>query len=266
MNPTILTVQDIMPRLIGLGQFRIAASAEGYDDAYINSSIVPQAIRAFENDAKFRVSPIRVVTDDDGTFTTGYTGTVLHRDMQPYNYVQSRFFLRFQALEWPIREVLRFRVELSRGHPIVTFPLDWVHFETRTGYVWIQPVTGHVTSAASATVAWNILENFRHGKFDSLPQSIALDYEAGLPDGWQSDPEWADVFRALTARAARMILSDWSQTFDAGITQKSITGLGINTSVQMTRFADRIAALAAEEREIVETLKGNSVPIMIGSV
>lgn len=266
MTPTILTVDDVLPRLLGTGEFRRVAASEGYTDAHINNRVIPDAIRSFERDTRFRVSPIRVITDDDGSFSADSTYPILRRDMQPYNNIEQRFYLRFQALEAPIRSILRLRLQLAAGHPLMTIPNDWVQFEARTGYVWMQPVTGSAISAGTAAASFAIFEAMRLGRYNVLPQSIALDFEAGLPDGWQSDQEWGDVFRALTCRCAIAILRDWSQVFDAGITNKSVTALGISQSVQMTRFADRIEALQREEREIIEGLRGESVPIMMGVI
>lgn len=270
-----LTIADINPRLIGLGDFRAKARAEGYDDSHIESSVIPEAVRSFERDTRFRCTPIRVVTADDGTYSTGITDTVVRREMIPYDWDASQFHMRFRAQEFPIRRILRLRLMLNTNNQMMQFPDDWVQYEPVTGYVWLQPVTGAAFGQSAA--AYAILErsyapsaNTNYPSMISTPRvtpaMIALDYDAGLPDGWATDQQWADIRRALTCRVARMVLADLSQVFDAGLVSKTVTAFGVSQSAQMTRFQDRIAQLQAEEDAIVAPLRGESGPIFMGVI
>lgn len=272
-SPQQVTLADLSPRLLGLGDFRAKAAAEGYTDEVIQTRTIPAAIRAFERDTKFRCTPIRVVCSDDGTYSSGVTFTVVRKEPQPYNWHDAQFFMRFRAQEFPIRNVLRLRLTLNRNTSMLTLPQDWIQFDPMTGYVWIQPVSGAAFGQAAAGYAI-LQQHFGFGtnyplppqRPDITPAMIALDFDAGLPDGWGSDDQWADIHRAITCRAARMVLADLSQVFDAGLANKTVTAFGISQSSTQTRFADRIAALEAEEDEIVGPLRGESGPIFVGSL
>lgn len=250
-----ITVEQVLPRLIGLGDWRRRAAEDGYTDAHIDTEIIPAAIRHFERDAQFRLDPVRIVMAPDGAYpqsTSAYP--VIEREMLPYVRPNAQAYLRFHVPEAPIRNILRLRVQLNKSTTIYEVPPQWIEHSPYSGDVWIQPTAGSLTAAAA--FGFNIL-NLAFGVRDDIPHSFAIDYDAGLPDGWTDLTEWKDIARAVTCRAAIMILSDWAQAFDAGRASKNVGGLGVSVSTQLTRFEDRIQRLQSEEKEVIDALRAS---------
>lgn len=248
-----ISVEHVIPRLVGLGDWRRRASEDGYNDAYIDSEIIPAAIRHFERAAQFRVEPVRIVMAPDGVYpqsTSAYP--LVELEMVPYVRPNAQAYLRFHVPEGPIRQLLRVRVMLNRSSQIFEIPSQWLEHSPYSGDVWIQPTSGSLTAAAA--FGFNIL-NLAFGVRDDIPHSIAIDYDAGLPDGWVGLNEWKDVARAVTCRAAIMICSDWAQAFDAGRSSVSASGLGVAVNSNLSRFEDRIGRLEQEEKAIIDQLR-----------
>lgn len=248
-----ISVEQVLPRLVGLGDWRRRAAEDGYTDAYIDSEVIPSAIRFFERQAQFRVEPCRVIMAPDGSYTQATSAyPIVELEMLPYVRPNAQAYLRFHVPEGPIRQILRARVMLNKTSQIFQIPDQWLEYSPYSGDVWIQPTAGSLTAAAA--FGFNIL-NLAFGVRDDIPHSFAIDYDAGLPDGWTDMREWKDVARGITCRAAIMILSDWAQAFDAGRATKNVGGLGVSINTQLTRFEDRISRLQMEEKEIIDQLR-----------
>lgn len=251
-----ISVEHVLPRLVGMGDWRRRASEDGYTDAYIDSEVIPAAIRHFERQAQFRIEPVRVVMAPDGAYpqsTSAYP--VVELEMLPYVRPNAQAYLRFHVPDPPIRQILRLRVQLNRSTTIFEVPAQWIEHSPNSGDVWIQPTAGSLTAAAA--FGFNIL-NLSFGVRDDIPHSFAIDYDAGLPDGWTDMREWKDVARAVTCRAAIMMLSDWAQAFDPGRSSTNVGGLGLSVSTQLSRFEDRINRLQIEEKEIIDQLRSQT--------
>lgn len=248
-----ISVEQVLPRLVGLGDWRRRAAEDGYTDAYIDSEIIPAAIRHFERSSQFRVEPVRIVMAPDGSYPQSASAyPVVELEMLPYVRPNAQAYLRFHVPEGPIRQILRLRVMLNKTTQIFQVPAGWIEHSPTSGDIWIQPTSGSLTAAAA--FGYQIL-NLAFGVRDDIPHSFAVDYDAGLPDGWVDMREWKDVARAVTCRAAIMMLADWAQAFDAGRASKNVGGLGVSVSAVLTRFEDRISRLEAEEKEIIDQLR-----------
>lgn len=271
-SPTdpVVTPADVRRRIAGTDNWLTAAlhSAAAYDDAAITEAI-EAATRTWERETQFLVRPRRIVMDDDGTYSgagslTSPDQQVLPVEPLPYYQAEAIEYVTATLPYRPVQRVLRMRIILGRGHTLMTIPNDWVQWDRRNGSVWLQPVTGSVASSGIAT-SFGLLEmNF--GDRGYLPHALCYDYDAGLPDGWQADPQWADLKRALAARAAILVLTDIAETFDAGKGAKTVGSGGFSQSVSYDRFERAIAKLQAEVDRVAALVRAQEAPLLLTRV
>jgi hypothetical protein len=267
MDTSIIKVSEIKAKLVGLDPWFDAAAQSGaiYDDERF-AEIIPQAVRKFERDVQFRVNQVRIRTFDDGTYGHGTEGIpVKDESAHPYYRSMGFEFMTDTMNHRPILQFDRMRFVLNEQTVVFTPPVDWVRYDIRTGRIWIMPVSG---SAQVTGVMLGITQlQMMFGGKDYVPNCLAYDYVAGLPTGWHLTDEWADLKRVLTQACALEVLDDVSETFDAGLTAKTISGgEGLSQNLQYTRFQNRRSMLEKSIETFKATLRATETPFLLASL
>lgn len=265
-------VKEVRQRLVGFERMLQAAeqNGAGYDDDAI-LELIPQQIRLFEDEVQVRIVPVQVVADPDGTYAVAgapldVTNTYEVVEDQPYPYYQdqSYAFLRVQLRQYPVRIVQRLRMILDPQNVVATIPPEWFRVEPKTGIFHIMPVTGAISIVGIAT-AYSIIQA-QFGASTFVPQMLAFDYIAGLPNSWYTLREYSDLKRALAEYCAKAVLDDICETWDAGLMSKSVSGDGATLSKQYERAVRRRQELMANVMKFEEKFKARNTPFFLDSV
>lgn len=268
-----VTVADVKTKLVGLDPWLCAAaqSDAAYDDARIAREI-PAMIRRYERETQFRVNQAQVVANPDGTYNNAGLTTNLAGDMPLVVDAAYPYYRRLAMEEYlvttlqhrPVQQVQRVRIMLSPTDSLLHLPAPWYRVDGRSGRLWIVPYQGSVLVTTNL-IGLTILQAAFAGK-DFLPNSIAIDYIAGLPSGWTSNPEWADLRRSLEEYCALAVLNDIGEMFDAGMLSKSISADGAGQSLNYDRFARRKQELQMSVERFQQTLQAQETPFLLGAV
>lgn len=278
-NFDYITTKSIRRRIVGTDAWQQAAAATiaAYDDEAIRE-LIPSAVREFEREAQFAVAPVRVVMDDDGTYTKPLPQGADAESAANASYVMPGYrvkresplpFFRADSFRYlmktlpirPVQKIYRLRLLMGQGYSMQSIPVSWLNTDTASGRVNVQPVMGNVQTGGFAQAYALILAGL--GNQDYIPHCMAYDYDAGLPPGWHEDYEWADVLRALQESVAIQVLEDIAQTFDAGKTGRQLSGGGFSQTENYTRFNDRIQVLTASRQKTIDLLAAQETPILM---
>ena len=259
----VVSVEGVKSRLAGLDSWLAAAATceARYNDERIAADI-PARIRQFERETQFRVNQVQVCTERDSSYAS--SGAVFEGRYPFYWEGLTREWLLMTLRCRPVQRIQRLQLYLGEQLMMV-LPTQWLRFDGRTGRVWVIPVTGSPTTAAVLTHLALFMPQWR-----ALPDCVAIDYVAGLADGWESDPvlsvEWADLRVALENYCALQVLKDLAELYDAGLLSKSIGADGVSQGVQYSRFQQRIVQLENDLQVYKETLAHQEVPVSLVTV
>lgn len=268
-NP--ITVRDIMQHLVGLDAYLqdAANSKAQYDSAKIES-LIPARIRDFERQCQVRINPVQCVVYPDGTYdgengldADGTREVIVDR---PYDYYKTEAieFFRITLRNRPVQQVQRCRLMWNTDDTIFTFPSDWLRWNDRAGTFHIMPYRGAALASGAALAYTQIGASF--GYRDYVPGIICVDYIAGLPSGWETTREWADVKRAVEEYCAYGVLCDIGELYDAGLVNKSIGADGLSQSWSYDRFQRRKEELLKTSLSVLKELAVQEAPIFMGAV
>jgi hypothetical protein len=264
----MIEVTDVKSHLVGLGPWLDAAAQckFRYDDKVIATKKIPQVVRTLERETLFRINPIQVVSSPDGTYDSGQSNystlpsgrMLLIEDGYTYRREMAQEYFTIQLRQWPATTVQRVRVVIGTS-TVFTMPAIWYSLESKTATFSIQPVYGPLL--ISSLNAFSALE-FTFGAKDYLRNAIKVDYQAGLPVGWESLSEFADIYKWVCQAIALQILEDVSELADAGLISVSAGG----DTRTYSRFKDRKEELKAAVDNFRTTLQEQETPVMLGFV
>lgn len=272
MASEVVTPIDVRRRLVGLDQWLDAAalSHAEYTDAEI-ARIIPHALRRFERESQFRLSQIQVVANPDGTYN--HPNMEMSADGNLPLYVEDPYpfypetarheYLVTTLQHRPVASVQRVRIMIDPSIPVIVLPSHWYRIDRRTGRFFLVPWSGSY-QATSTAAAFPLI--FDWGNRKMIPHALAVDYIAGLPDGWQAKHEWGDLLRCLHEVCALEVLNDISNTFDAGIAAKAVGADGLSQSRQYDRFQLRKQELQMSIDKFLQTFKAQETPVLLTSV
>ena len=256
------TVNDVLSQhLSGLDNWidASASSSVPYDNTRMAADL-PGFFRDFEMDIQTTILPVQIVQNDDGAITPA-SGVPKSVEM-PHDYYSSGGgpdFLTTQLRRRPVRSIQRMRMMLNQ-QVILTIPAAWIRPDLRFGVVRIIPYASGATLGISGT-GLALLQS-TYGGLDHMPQAVAVDYEAGLPDGWDTSFEFSHVKVAARSFCARRILDGISHSLGAGRVSKSISADGLSQQVQYTRFTDLKNELDANHTRFKESWMAQNTPII----
>ena len=262
----------------------------GYDDTYITTVLLPQAIRRFEMETNFHINQTQITSLPDGTYSPqivqgalgafGGVGGVLPSGGPstwlpigtPYLVEPAYAWWRNQLMEYgrislkhrPVLGVQRYRVLWNSNFNVYTMDPTWIHSDFNSGEVYLIPYQGAAT-IGSAAIALSILA----GSFatsDLVPGIVSVDYVCGLAANWQSDPQWGALQKALEECCAFCILEQISQALDPGLQGSSVNMPGFSQNLQWDRFMGRKAELQASYQSFGKTLEANQGGPIFASV
>lgn len=251
-----LAVADVKRHLIGLDQWFRAA--ERATPSYTEDDMAkdfPAWIRSFQRECEMRWDPVQVqnrYSSGDLPLTPGLP--IWTEDPYTYYTTQGQEFFVCTLRQRPVQTVQRARVLLSNTDTVFEIPSQWIRFEQKSGRFWVIPASGALTLLGTAAAFASVLITF--GGKQYLPQALAFEYVAGLPTGWDTDPEWADFLVVLQQICALEVLKKIAQVMDAGRASKQVGAGGVSQSIQYTRFQDRKEELQAA----IDRFKATAVP------
>jgi hypothetical protein len=225
---------------------------------------LPARIRRFEREMKWRINPIQVISQDDGRYSNPLGNMEMVKEPKYSWFMRdSAEYFALTLRERPIRKVQRLRVFIGNTLWFVA-PQEWIVVDERAGRLNLVPVQGALI-VAGADIGFSLMQSsFRYQ--NRLPQSLSVDYQAGLPDNWRNTREWADVQIALTEYCALEILNDISDLFDAGMMNVSVSGDGLSQQLNYDRFQRRKQELAASIAMFKGTLTDDVEPILMAGL
>ena len=260
-----VSANDTKTHLLGLGEWRAAAEAEGYDDAKVESKIIPPAIREFERRLMMHILPVRYVPT-----TMSVTDPLIEDSPYPYYPIPpsnlrldiSDSFMGMYTPAKPILAFHRLRIMINPSSPAFEIPLDWIVFEPNSGYVAIQPATptSQVVSISFGMVGLGMMSQGRN----YIPQATEFVFDAGFPVGWESGWLYADLHRALSMFCAKKVLDDLCEIFDPGRASVSGSAFGSNTVINYERFVRKRQELTNECEAWINEYRQNHVGIEVG--
>jgi hypothetical protein len=271
--PPINWSAGVQQKLIGLRPWLAGAAQEGYTIEHIENKVIPAAIREFERYCNIRINLCQIVTRPDGTYTgtvqlpanpaspsmlTTYTVPCVLRDGMMLRTQDLNEFFATRLYEHPVQMVQRIRIMLNDQN-VYQMPTQWINIEQRTGKLHLLPIYGPLL----ATNVLNLFQlNVSMQDKDYAPNTLCIDYVAGLIPGWQDDYEYADLRRALEQFAAMMVLDDVRELADAGLSAVGNDG----ESRQYTRFEDMRKSLQVKVDTFKELWNAQESPMLIGWV
>lgn len=265
-----VTVQGVKDRLVGLGPWLDAASnlpaPYTYGDAAI-TALIPAMTRDFERKTRVRTSPALCSTNpyDAGAAATAASLGIPLVEEDPYDYNgdMSSTYFRITLKQRPVQQVMRVALYIGATN-VLSIPPAWLVLKKREGVLHTIPTMGALAINAGITAFAQLEMGF--GVTDYLPSSLHVDYVAGLPTGWETIFEYADILRALTEHCALGVLNDVAHLADAGLSGLSASGGGTGQSLQYTRFSDRKQELESSVMAFVQQIKEQETPILFGVV
>lgn len=250
VNP--VTFQGIRSKLAGLDPWLAAAGRTDarFDLTQIERDI-PARVRRFERECRLRLSPVQVVSASDGVYPLeGNTLPVVTTAAQAQFREDTSGGWAITLAERPVRQVQRVRM-LYGQRSLWTVPAEWVNADARSGRLHLIAHGGSGTLTLGYPGAMWIGRSLWQGA--DRPHAVAVDYIAGLEDGWQDSPQWADLHDALEEFCALKVLEDISEVFDPGMLATGFGSDGLNQSLQYDRFERRLNQLRASVEAFKET-------------
>ena len=270
VNTNPVSLSGIKAKLVGLDSWLAAAAKQAvpYDNARIIANI-PAVLRKFERETTVQIRPCQVITRDDGTYTTTTNGItaaknglpIKKEDAYTYNPATAYDYFITNLKTRPVQSLQRVRL-LFGTTLILAIPEQWYELDMQSGVFQILPVQGSLIFAEYSSSFALLQAGFQNRNF--IPHVVHFDYVAGLPAGWETDYEYADLLRVLEEYCALAVLNDIAHLADAGLSGKSISGGGAGESYNYTRFADRKAELTASVQEFKDLWKAQESPFMMG--
>jgi hypothetical protein len=253
--------------LVGLGEWKAAAEAEGYDQAKIEDKVIPPALRELERKMMSHILPVRYVSQNMALTDSLITGS-------PYNYKrfpnttlridQASGFMGFHLPANPVIEIIRLRVMINPNTPAFHIPADWIYVEPLTGYVTIQPAT---PTAQLVSVSYGMMGlSMFAGDRPMVPQSLEIVFDAGLPEGWESGWEHQDLARVASQFCAIKVLEDLCEIFDPGRQSVSGNAFGVNTNVSYERFVRKRGELERNVEMWISEYRENNGGVYVGQM
>jgi hypothetical protein len=268
-----ITWDGVRSRMVGMGSWlRAAAASEAqYDERHIVANVIPARIREFEMQTNFTVLLKQIVSRPDGAYNgqgvvlpDGSTNNlrVVTRDGMPYRDNMARQFFHIALHERPVQLLQRVRIMLN-DILVYQVPPDWFNLEVRTGKAHLLPTYGPLLVSNVAALA---VLSTGFGNLQYVPGAINCDYVAGLPAGWQFDPEWMHLKQSLEEFCAAQVYQDVQNMADAGLISKNVSGDGTGESFSYDRFEKRIAQLEAKSLAFRDDFTGQEVSPLLGFV
>ena len=259
--------KDAKMHLMGLGEWSAAAEAEGYNENYINTEVVPAVFSAIELELNTMIRARRIVS-------TATPDTDPYVADSPYDYikippnqlVKAHGFTYFGIYvpHAPILEVHRFRIIANAQVPVMTIPSEWIETEPEAGLIYLQPAT--VAANAGALVTGQMVLSLTTLGRDYLPHGIEVIYDAGLPDGWENGAKWASLKRYVSKKIALEILHDLTEVFDPGRQSVSGSAMGVNTTINYERFVRRRGELEEQCDKFASDFIQQTQGIRVGGI
>lgn len=263
-----VTWDDVKTHLVGLGEWRSAARADGYDDTRIETKVIPASIREFERRLMMHILPVRYVPQNMNTGNTFIADS-------PYNYlpfplstlrldqVQGHYFM-MELPTKPILAIHRMKIMINPNQAAFEIPLEWIVFEPETGIVNIQPAspTPQVVALSVGSFALQIMSQDR----EYIPRCVEFVADMGLPQGWESGLYYADLHRALSQYTAKKVLDDINQVFDPGRASVGGNAFGASTSINYERFTQLRGELERMTDAWISEYRQNNVGISVGGI
>lgn len=268
---------SVKQHLVGLGPWLDAAAAlpapYTYNDANIGEAITSASLR-FQRETQFTVDPVQVWSYDDGTNPTAtdpvtnapYENLIID---EPYDFYQEDAceYFRVRLKRRPVLQVQRLRVlygapQLGQGQSqqLYDIPAPWINLKQRSGITYVIPTYGTLSLTSAATAGFAFLGAVM-GNRNYLPNSVAVDYVAGLSSNWYDSYEWSDLRRCIEQCAAVQVLDDISDMADAGLLSVTVSGANTSETRQYDRFKpkkerlekliDRFKATLTDSEEVV---------------
>lgn len=261
-----VTVQGIKDRLVGLGPWLDAAAnlpaPYAYTDAKI-AGVIPAMVRDFERKSRIRTSLTQFSTNPSGAYPATPAVPLVEEDPSDYYVDAAAAYFRVSLKNRPVQKLQRVAV-YAGDQLIYEIPTNWLSLKKREGVLFTIPTYGSLMVNAGITAFAQLSVAF--GSYDYIPNALHLDYVAGLPAGWETSDEYADVLRALQEYCAYAVLNDIAHLADAGLSAFSASGGGGGQSLSYTRFADRKAELLQSVTQFCDEIKEQESPILFGFV
>lgn len=266
-----VALTDLKSRLAGLEQWLDAAarSESAYDDSRIENNI-NRWTREFERETRFRVNQVQVCGYPDGTYNspdmeTDVTGNLPLIVETPYTFEPWKWRMDYGPIRLysrPVLQVQRVRITLGPQDTVISLPAEWLRIDKTMGEINIVPIRG---TAQLATMAAGLamLTTMGFSNTEYLPDSIAVDYIAGLPTGWQDSAEWGDVALALADWCALKLLHDIDHVFAAGLGVVSLSADGVSQQRQYDRFQMKKQELEARVQRFMDVMRAQLNPFTV---
>jgi hypothetical protein len=297
---TTITFAQIKPHLSGAKAWIDAALDDvGYDDNYVNTKVIPAAIRGFEQETGFRINCVQCSSLPDGVYTpvmatgafgsfggvggllpslpeapVGPYGLTLGAPMpegtpyvieSPYDFYgdMGDKYLRMPLKNKPVIQVQRARLCWNVGQPFFQMSQLWLHWDWASGEYWVLPFAG-IGMIGQACIALQVV-NMVSVNGNEIPGIISIDYVAGLSPTWQADPQWSSLEWALEECITYKVLCQIAETFDAGTMSVSNSAPGgFNQTRAWSRFQQRKAELQQSYKDFGKTLTKESGSVVMG--
>jgi hypothetical protein len=153
-------------------------------------------------------------------------------DLQDYYRNDYQAFNLLQLDNYPVQEVIEFRVQYPSGQSVIEFPQEWIRLDAVAGHVQIVPTAGTL-SEILVGAGGSFLPAIYNG-LDFLPQLFQVDYVAGFAEG-QIPANIIDLIGMAASLGPFNLFGDLIA--GAGIATLSLSLDGLSQSVGTTSSA-----------------------------
>lgn len=253
-----VTVAKVYNKLVGLRPWLDKAanidSPHTYGEPQIQAAI-PGILRRFERDTNITIMPTQYTTD-----IASLNSTVLGGQLSPYPVVEidpgdyyeemAREYFPIKLPKRPIRTVQLIEIKIG-SQSIFKIPPEWYSVKKRAGHFSVLPVYGPALIAANTIAFAQLTMTF--GPRGYMPNALHQHFIAGLPDGFETAYEFADLIYVLESYVALEVLKHIAELADAGLVGVSMGGGPSSESYNYSRFQSRKAELEADVKSFQNT-------------
>jgi len=225
--------------LLGLTQHLALYGDEEAQNAAIDAAVLfADATVELELNTKLGTKKIMSWPEDDKVEGVDYDILEEPYDFHRTDYIQWGYLkLRVH----PVQSVQRLRLKLGEETTLITYPIQWIRIDKKSGNLSIVPTPGAGWGGMLLQSGQFFIPYLSMGWIsDNIPQIIAIDYTAGL--GGVSDygsetfkPEYMNLAEQRARLAAKKILLDLSDSVEHGVSSQSISEDGITQSISYAR-------------------------------
>jgi hypothetical protein len=277
ITPIAIPLMEIKNRMGGLQYWlRDAAKLDSpYTDDTITKHVIT-AVRRMEEDTQTRITPVQIVsTNLDGTFNAGtvpdtastydpYGNQLPLKIDSPYPYFRddATEYFKMCLRERPILTVQRIRVIAGVQQALFLVPTEWLNWDVQSGRMWLLPInTGNLLTAFSTTFS---LIELNFGQKNYIPNLIHVDYQAGLPFGWEQHSDYAPLRRCIAEMAAQYVMEDISELYHAGRLSVTVSdGEGLSHTWSYSRFEKRKKELMESVARYQQVWENQHTPFLM---